>query len=389
LFVGVQALLKYKSREENGVIEDPNTEHIPHYIICKLHDIMTKTTADVKIKMYAVMAFHSIYRFASGTPKPENANAFLKEARSSPDKRYVRSLLQLLDLWQEDLRFVILVSTDARKMCNQIARAESADFGVQVCDALYIEFSQHPTFMLECIECDIVRILYENLRRSRENVNVQNKTYLYDIKLAELSVRLLTSIADTNSGISHILRWDIIDECMAVIVDGKHDRLTLGVLSLCEALMGVSKSRAVFVSRIADTLPAFVSFVERYYHKSLAANMTLPAIKILTRLIKSLPYPDLYQLTSTDVIQEDDPIDGNYDDITYNPIWTTGTREALTQVLDTLERLELAGTAKRAFSSVRVDSFSEEIKQAGVSELLQERLAHLLSLVNRQLLPVD
>jgi hypothetical protein len=115
--------------------------------------------------------------------------------------------------------------------------------------------------------------------------------------------------------------------------------------------------------------------------------MTLPAIKILTRLLRNLPYPDIHQLITTENINEEDPIDSNFEDITYNPMWTTGAREELTQRLDALQSLDQAGVSKKVFDKKRVDDFTDEIKQAGVGALLQENLGICLSIANRRILP--
>ncbi|KAL0481302.1 hypothetical protein AKO1_012751 [Acrasis kona] len=375
LFIGVQALLCFKSNVQN---ESSNS--VSFEMIDRLSRAVVAST-DAKIKLYASMTLLNIYQFATNVPAPDDIQGFVQEAKRTPDKRCAEALIQLLDRWGHDVRYVINVSSEARKMCQQVARNESSDFGVQVCDALTVEFSQKPTFVLECVECDITKILYENIRRCRENLLLQSKTCLYDLKLAEVSVTLMNSIADTHLGLVYLMRFEVIEECIMVLNDLRHDKLTLGILDLCGTLMRKPVARHFFITMIHDLVPCLASFIQKYYQKSLASNMTLLAIDLLTNLLKSLEYGDLQRLTCDESIRldGDDPLDTTYEDITYSPLYTSNTRKLLCPLLDDLQRVSI----DKKKNKDRLNQFSDEIMKAGVEEQLKEKMTVCLTVVNR------
>lgn len=145
---------------------------------------------------------------------------FVQELKKTADNKYRNIILQLLDLWGEDLTGLVTPSNEARKMIANL-QSEEIETKIDVSRAISIEFASSLIFILDMLSLGVVDIL-------RENNSHKNQ------ELSMLSMHLLTCVADTQYGRRSIQKSDIVYNCVRTLRAGRMTSSTLHIIRFCE-----------------------------------------------------------------------------------------------------------------------------------------------------------
>ena len=176
---------------------------VTHDITSILAKLLFDADSNLDMKTRCAATLNQIYRFAPTTPKPPDLMKYLHSQLKSPDKGYKLTVMQLLDLWEEELPQIPIsakVKTHISALQAPINEEESTPcFETRITGSTYLlsDLVTSPEIRLELVEAGGVEAILENIKMHDGNHH----------RLPRYSFSILSIVADSNFGRKKILRF--------------------------------------------------------------------------------------------------------------------------------------------------------------------------------------
>ena len=275
LYIGVQAMLTA------GVVGTLTSQ------------LLHPTSSDLLLRSNLASTLLQVYRFCPDTPLDERAAAELatQACQLKADRELTVLLLQLLDVWRQPLLSlrldpsfadslpVVRAHIEALQADDPNARADSTAF-------LQADLVAHRWLAIPLVLAGVVGVLDANEQYA-------------SLRLARLSVCVLSLVADCNCGVAAILQAGLVERMATAVGNLSSPPYLFAVSRLLEVLC--QHPAAAEVVRQSHGIEHLVKMLKTFATNAELCALCLPALGALKYMLLTLPHLQRQDTRTADV----------------------------------------------------------------------------------------